>query len=188
MLYSPIGREEPQILDHSLNEVDRSGAPYDHYDRQQPGQINADGKGPHRGDPWPPPPQPRLNGQRGELHKTQDARGNSLNIIWPALAVVMPMTLFTAVTLGLVYGYRIKLEELGSNHIYSTNKTILAGSNIYVNFSATRLIFITSWSSSFAPVLIRFLMALWQAPLALQILQASRKGEVGSLATPYNFH
>ena len=109
---------------------------------------------------------------------------NLSEILWSASAVVLPLTLVTAVMLGLVYGYRLDPGESSTIDTSGYRHTI-RGSYLYVNLPANRLLFLTSASSSIAPVLIAFAMALWRACLAFQIARLSQKRNFETLATPY---
>ncbi|KAL9109056.1 MAG: hypothetical protein Q9227_006296 [Pyrenula ochraceoflavens] len=179
MQYPALGGEETQSRGHrkvgSANNINASSIHYHHLQQS----TNDAGS-------WPlQDSHSTLNGHFTPIQNQREGKRKTLKVFWPTLAVVLPMTLFSAVTLGLVYGYRVNPRDERNDFLLPTNKSLLDDHYIYVNFSATRLVFITSWSSSFAPVLIGFLMVLWQAPLALQILEASQRRELGALATPY---
>lgn len=58
----------------------------------------------------------------------------------------------------------------------------------YVSINATKLVFISSWSSSVAPTLLGFVMSLWSFPIARRMGKLSvseRPGVGGALPTPF---
>ncbi|KAL9616613.1 MAG: hypothetical protein Q9160_008523 [Pyrenula sp. 1 TL-2023] len=114
------------------------------------------------------------------------ARKDIYEILWYAIAVIFPMTAFSAILLGLVYGYRIDSKAANQNiDRWENSSHRLHDSYIYVHYSATQLMFITSWSSSTAPVLIPFLMKLWHIEVSRDIMEASSSSEQEKLTTPF---
>lgn len=107
-------------------------------------------------------------------------------ILWYATAVIFPMTTFSAILLGLVYGYCVDSEAANRDiDLWENSSRRLHDSYIYVQYSATQLMFITSWSSSMAPVLISFLMKLWHVEVSRDIMEASKGSEQEKLTTPF---
>lgn len=108
-----------------------------------------------------------------------------LDILGPMLCVVIPMMTFTAIILGLVFAYQIDPKSELNADFDDTLQQRLDGRYLYVDFSATRLIFIASWSSSIAPLLAGFCMTLWRPSIAQEILRVTRQVSSSALTTPY---
>lgn len=116
----------------------------------------------------------------------RSSRKDITTILWYALAVTLPMLALSATLLGLVYGYRVDrsaANEMSSRWGNSSDK--LGNGYIYVHFSSTQLMFITSWSSSFAPFLVAFLMKLWHIEASREIVEASQDNNPERLVTPF---
>lgn len=103
-----------------------------------------------------------------------------------AAGVILPMVLFSTILLGLVYGYRVDPEAANKDiDIWENSSHRLHNGYIYVHYSSAQLLFITSWSSSMAPVLLCFLMKLWQIEASRDIIEASKGSNHERLITPY---
>lgn len=104
------------------------------------------------------------------------------NILLQALLVVVPLFTFTAILLGLVYIYswrkrRAPIEGLTLDSSYVAD-------TLYVDFSATRLILVASWSSSVAVPLIGQLCSLASYVVAADMVWSSKMSFHGLLPTP----
>ena len=89
-------------------------------------------------------------------------------------AISIPMIALSGILLGLVFAYQV---------------TPNSDSGIYlVDFSATRLITIASWTSSVAPFLPGFVMTLLSFPAARHLQRSSEWGRTASLPTPYQLN
>ena len=106
------------------------------------------------------------------------------NIATSFVVVTIPMLLFTAVLLGLIFYYRV------SHNTPPFDNLLVAGAQdeasvYYVNIEATFLIFISSWSSSVAPILTASVVSLAAYPIARKFLQEARAHQPQLLPTPY---
>src|SRR5271154_2097964 len=106
------------------------------------------------------------------------------NVIWPMTAVILPITLLSGVLVGLVWGYRVVPEQGLFPYSSNANQTI-GRTWIFVDYSATRLVFVASWLSTLAPALASFVMVLWSLPIAQAMRAASVALDAGHLPTPY---
>jgi hypothetical protein len=98
--------------------------------------------------------------------------------------VSIPLIVFSVVILWLVFHFRI----FPSSSPLSDLQTVPNESDksyYYVNFSATRLIFIASWSSSIAPMLVAFIMTLSLFPISKALFRLFQSGHTKQLPTPY---
>lgn len=110
--------------------------------------------------------------------------GRYADIITSFVIVTIPMLLFTAVLLGLVFHYRVSHNSPPFENLLVAGAQDEAGV-YYVNIEATVLIFISSWSSSLAPILTGFVVALVAYPIARKFLQEARAHRPQQLLTPY---
>ncbi|OQV08682.1 hypothetical protein CLAIMM_12910 [Cladophialophora immunda] len=86
--------------------------------------------------------------------------------IWLSFSLVaLPMLVFSALLLGLVYSYRVTHAPAPTSGL-RTDDIVDEPGIYYVDLSATVLIFIASWSSTLGPLLAGFLMALASYPLS----------------------
>ncbi|KAI0102963.1 hypothetical protein GGR51DRAFT_573780 [Nemania sp. FL0031] len=112
-------------------------------------------------------------------------RGIKTEIYTAILTITLPLAAFAALLLGLVYHYRVEGGDALSPNLGSGTKDE-AGA-IYVNFSATILTTVASWSSTAAPLLLTFVISLSSFPAARKLLQASRSSGGSELPTPFQF-
>jgi hypothetical protein len=127
----------------------------------------------------------------GEFGTVSDSSGNGIrhpglvgSIIWPILAITVPISLLCATLLGTVYGFRVKSRP----NIFAVpdgDSTNWQGSYVLVHYSATRLVFVASFLSSLAPILAGFIMTLWTLPIAQSMRIASMTAQYNQLPTPY---
>lgn len=117
---------------------------------------------------------------------TSSARmgGRHLDILFSFLIMTVPMILFSALLLALVLHYRVIHNGFVSENLRFTEAQE-DSSAIYVRLSATTLTTVASWSSTLAPILIGFAVALTSYPVARTLLRAARDNRPGQLPTPY---
>ncbi|KIV82325.1 hypothetical protein PV11_04444 [Exophiala sideris] len=107
----------------------------------------------------------------------------NVGLCWTSAIVGLPILGFTAALLALVFVYRVSNSK---SHPFETESPpTIVGSSILVNFPATRLVFIASWSSTLAPMLLGSLMALWHVPTACRLASLTCHDEVDQLPTPH---
>ncbi|KAI3317140.1 hypothetical protein HD806DRAFT_551106 [Xylariaceae sp. AK1471] len=102
-------------------------------------------------------------------------RGTTRQICIAFLMITVPMTAFVALLLGFVYHYRVNGGDAMSPNL-GTGTRGEAGA-IYVNFSATTLTTVASWSSTVAPLLLTFVISLSSFPAARKLLDATQSPE-----------
>jgi hypothetical protein len=99
--------------------------------------------------------------------------------------IIVPMTAFVALLLGLVHHYRVEGGDAMSPNLETGTKHETGV--IYVDFSATILTTVASWSSTVAPLLLTFAVSLSSFPAARKLLDASQAPEGPELPTPFQF-
>jgi hypothetical protein len=111
------------------------------------------------------------------------------NILSICFLVTIPMVAFTTTILWLIFGNMLNetacpYPELCPN-LSGTNGTDFRN-NYYVDFPATRLVFIASWSSSLSLALGAALMSIYSYAIAAQFRQISEFDQpTNRLPTPY---
>ena len=125
-------------------------------------------------------PTQESNTTRASNHST----GRQSDIFLNVCFIVLPMLIFPGVLLGLVFAYRVQQVTPLHSNLALPGESPESGV-YYVNFPATRLIFISSWSSSIAPLLVGSILTLLSYSVAPKLL--SHPGETGRpvLPTPY---
>jgi hypothetical protein len=98
--------------------------------------------------------------------------------------ISIPMFVFSVVLLGLVSHFRVSHRHVPYSNLDFPGSQDEAGV-YYVNFGATRLIFVASWSSSLAPALVGFALTMFSYPIAHNYLQHIREQRKTDLLTPY---
>ncbi|KAF5655283.1 hypothetical protein F25303_691 [Fusarium sp. NRRL 25303] len=103
--------------------------------------------------------------------------------IWLACIISsIPLIAFSALLLGLVFHYQVIPKNPNSPTFQSAAS---ADSNvIYVDFPATTLIIVASWSSTMAPLILPFLLTLVSFPVSRTLIQASQSGDRTRQPTP----
>ncbi len=97
--------------------------------------------------------------------------GAYANILLAWAVISLPMIVLSCILLGLVLGFQVVPPVSLSKYL--------------VDFSATRLITVASWTSSIAPLLPTFIVTLLSYPAASNILWSSKEGRATSLLTPF---
>lgn len=131
------------------------------------------------------PPHAPLNAPDHAKVATSKGGKPLSNILWAMLCVTVPMSLLSAVILGLVFAYQIDLHDGRTSDLHDSLQQRFDGQYLYVDFSATRLLFVASWSSSLAPVLASFCMSLWLPWAAQQIVQSAQRRTGSNPSTPF---
>ena len=107
------------------------------------------------------------------------------DIALACLIICIPMLTLSAGLLGIIYAYRVIQRDSDLLFSESSDGVDIDPSAYLVNYSATRLITIASWTSSVAPLLPGFVMTLLSFPAARRFLRTSQAGQEHSLPTPY---
>ena len=111
-------------------------------------------------------------------------RGHVSEILLAALVLIIPMLVLTVVLLSLVYTHLMP-DYRSTYSIKGENRTYALGGAYYINYSATRLVFISSVSSTLAPFLISAAMILFSYPLAHSFSKNSDRATASKLPSPY---
>ena len=123
-----------------------------------------------------------------DVEKTRSSKhgimqGHYLEIFFASLVLIIPMTVLTIIFMSLVYTHL--MPNYNSTYSKADQANIPLGSAYYVNYSATRLVFISSISSTLAPFLISAAMILFSYPLAHSFTKNSDKDAMSKLPSPY---
>ena len=106
-------------------------------------------------------------------------------IVLACLVISIPMLVLSAGLLGIIYAFRVVQPEADLSYPGPSDGVDIDPSAYLVNYSATRLITIASWSSSIAPLLPGFVMILISFPAARRFLRSSQADQENDLPTPY---
>ena len=109
--------------------------------------------------------------------------GHYLEIFLASVLLIIPMLVLSAVLLGLVYTHL--MPNNASTYSEGNSTGIELGAAYYVNYSATRLAFVASVSSTLSTVLIAAAMLLISYPIAHALAAKSDKEAVSKLPSPY---
>ncbi len=123
----------------------------------------------------------RVNHSDQNLH-IGDAR---TEIVLACAVIAVPMLFLSAILLGLILYYNVQQPLTVSDTLSFAQAAESDDTAFYVDFSATRLITVASWTSSVAPVLPTFFMSLLSYSTAQSIMRASADGRYSKLPTPY---
>ncbi|KAF3396084.1 hypothetical protein F1880_007227 [Penicillium rolfsii] len=117
---------------------------------------------------------------------TKKMQGRIQEILIAFAVMTLPLLIFSGILLGLVFHYRIEQNDfLSSDLAFDSDQD---NPNVYfVRISATTLTTIASWSSTVAPILVGFGVALVSYPVAKGLLKASENQDVAQLPTPFQF-
>jgi hypothetical protein len=131
------------------------------------------------------PRKPVADGRGAYLHTDVKGISNRLSDIgFSCLILTMPMILFSAVLLGLVFSYRVTHHGVAYENL-RLNETAEDAGFYFVAINSTFLIFIASWSSSLAPALAGFALTLTSYPVARQLRRSVGEHRTQQLPTPY---
>lgn len=112
-------------------------------------------------------------------------KGAYTDVLLAGTVIVLPMLALSGALLGLVFHYRVTQSSDLSDDLQLQDLANLDNNAYLVDFSATRLITVASWTSSVAPLLPVFVMTLYSYPIARRFLRSSRGGQASDLPTPY---
>ncbi|KAF8847558.1 hypothetical protein BDZ45DRAFT_733530 [Acephala macrosclerotiorum] len=102
--------------------------------------------------------------------------------------VFFPLIAFSIVILWFIFYYRVITERSRSaSSDLQTTPNENHASYYYINFSATTLLFITSWSSTVAPMLVGMIMTLSLFPISKKLFKLSLSDNPRRLPTPNQF-
>jgi hypothetical protein len=110
--------------------------------------------------------------QSSESHERRLKR-----LVWRILLIVLPLALLSALLLGLLFGLHVDTRP----SLFPLNEALHEDTHnayILVNYSATRLTFVSSLLSLLAPFLGTFIMELWSLTIAQTLQQATRLADV----------
>ncbi|KAE9364794.1 hypothetical protein N431DRAFT_489274 [Stipitochalara longipes BDJ] len=122
----------------------------------------------------------------GEVRTKHYASRGHTAVLIPSCIIILPMLLFPAILLGVVFHYRIS----GSAPLFPSLASPSAGLDqdaYYVDMSATTIATIASWSSSVALSLVGFAMALWTYSISSSVLAQTHGTRYTELPTPFQF-
>jgi hypothetical protein len=186
--YEPMSQKQPQsqIYEPSRSRLHErqpdSPRGYDStYGQSASSHFECDAVGPasSRQHPW-------------EEH-SHGIRGAIWEILMLASIIVLTMSVLSGVLLWAIYKHRLDSTRNTIGGLSTTDP--FSGFNmsgflhpetnvIWVNFSATQIVTIASWTSTAAPVLVGFLLSLLGYPIAKSFLENSRKQNARNLPTP----
>jgi hypothetical protein len=119
-----------------------------------------------------------------EVRVNKRMGGRFSDIALSFVIITLPMFLFAALLLGLVFHFRVTHNDPPYKHLQPQGTTDEPGI-YYVNLNATFLVFLASWSSSVAPMLVSFALALAAYPICRQYLGQAQANIRRELLTPY---
>ena len=126
---------------------------------------------------------PSLAQDRDDTQWRGTMSGQYVEISLAAACLIIPMLALVITLLSLVYTHLMP----NSQSTYSTGQksNITLGTAYYVNYSATRLVFLSSLSSTLSTLLFASAMVLFSFPLAHGLAKKSDLGETPELPSPY---
>jgi hypothetical protein len=120
------------------------------------------------------------------LHAPKDIMSGALReIAFACVVITCPMLAFTALLLCLLFFNQVYQSEIGTMGLQDPSNTIGGSDAYYVDINSTTLVFIASWSSSLAPILVGFVLTLYSYTIAKDYKRYAREQLFGSLLTPY---
>jgi len=120
-------------------------------------------------------------------NETKKMGGRTSDILFRFGVITFPMLIFAGVLLGLVFHYRVTHNDPPYPNLEVPGAIDEPGI-YYVNLNVSYFTFIASWSSTLAPMLVGFVLALASYPICRQYLDQSSRAGTGSqrkLPTPY---
>ena len=107
------------------------------------------------------------------------------DILFSCLVVLIPILGFSIAIIYIVFHYWVDTTNCPFPELCSPLNTINErGAVYYLNFPATRLVFIASWSSSLSFALAGVLMGLFSWPLAYRLLKTNPSRSERAAFTP----
>lgn len=110
--------------------------------------------------------------------------GGHFQIVSSCLAATLPIILLAAVLLTLVYAYRLP-SATSTNKDDSTFAADACKSGLYVNYSATKLTFVSSLISTAATYMSLPIMTLFSYPFSRGLIKDSARSSQTALPSPY---
>jgi hypothetical protein len=105
-----------------------------------------------------------------------DQKRVGLKAITFLLAIVfLPLIGFSIVILWLIFHYRLILDDTPSSLNLQAGRIEQDDAYYYVKLSATRILFIASWSSTIAPVLVGVIVSDFEKTFQDLLVQSFRK-------------
>jgi hypothetical protein len=136
-----------------------------------------------------PQPQPDPQHQTLLPSPTSNVKRATLDIVSLALAlavVLFPLVLISIGLLYLVFHYRILHNQVVSPQFQSIVE-VDEPNVYYITVSSTTFVLLASYSSTFAHIMIGFIMTLLAYPISQRFIQHSRARAIQRLPTPYQF-
>ena len=112
--------------------------------------------------------------------------GAKRDILVALAVIIIPMLGLSALILGLVIGNEVEKQTSDGSPLAFDQRSDTDTSAYYVDFNATTLATIASWSSTLAPLLAVAAMALASFSIAKKMKEDSNS-ESMDLPTPYQF-
>jgi hypothetical protein len=130
-------------------------------------------------DTKPAPFARQTETHHGQTAQPKISQKSTRTIVLYTFALFIPLVAFSIILLALVFRYKVGDEPSTGNEV--------PGGYYLVDFSATRLIFISSWSSSVAPKLVSVVTGLYLFLAAKAFIRDSAIETTGAstLPTPY---
>jgi hypothetical protein len=103
-----------------------------------------------------------------------------ITLLWlPAFCIVVPMLAVAIGLLFIVINYRVRRQPPSLSHTPSA--VVYKRGYILVHYSSTRLLFVSSMASTWAPYLGACTMALWMFQVGHRFLRSSSKSDISEL-------
>jgi hypothetical protein len=106
------------------------------------------------------------------------------DIFWAAAFVTIPLTILTAVLLGLIFANLANTASLNTPGFQTINNSQIQSDAYYIDFSATQLTTIASWCSSVAPLLSGGVMVLFFFHISSIMRRDAESRRTQELPTP----
>jgi hypothetical protein len=118
--------------------------------------------------------------------RSQSSITGAYRTIWISCAfITMPMVVLSCLLLGLVFNNQVLESDAAPGSLQLPTDHHPFSGDYLVDYSATKLITVASWTSSIAPLLPAFVMILLSYPVASKIREASLQNRPSSLPTAY---
>ena len=115
--------------------------------------------------------------------ETINLQGARKDILLSLAIIFVPNVILNAILLGLVFHYQVPQTYF---ELPGVPEPLARESSAYlINFSATKLLTVASWTSTLSSLLPSFVMVLVSYPIARTILDASKDKKTDDLPTPY---
>ena len=133
---------------------------------------------------YDPSPLQQNQHESSPAFKQQSRTVGDKKTIYIALAcILVPMLGLSALLIGLVFGYRVKVDQSTIGPLALTQESDTDNSAYYVYINSTTFATIASWSSTIAPLLVVAIMSMFSFPVARNLKEKSSV-ESPDLPTP----